>query len=86
MEANVHCFPAKEWISDRTNANTFTEAIVQPPELVEHLVPVKIGRDIGLRDIRHVLFVTNAKPTTVNCFAIESRLSQSGTFKLHWKH
>eukprot|EP00435_Cladocopium_sp_Y103_P056135 s3038_g18.t2 len=45
LHANVHSFSSKEWISNCTNANTLTEAIVQPPKLVEHLVAVQVGGD-----------------------------------------
>ena len=30
-----------------------TEAIVQPPKLVEHLVAVQVGGDVRLCDVRH---------------------------------
>ena len=53
VEANVHSFSSKEWISNCTNANTLTEAIVQPPKLVEHLVTVQVGGDVRLCDVRH---------------------------------
>jgi len=53
VKANVHSFTSKEWISNSSNANTFTKAIVQPPKLIEHLVAVEVWRDVGLRNVRH---------------------------------
>jgi len=53
VETNVHSFSSTEWITNSTNANTLTEAIVQPPKFVEHLVAVQVGGDVGLRDVRH---------------------------------
>ena len=67
VEADVDSLPTKERISHCADANTFTEAIVQPPQLVKHLVPVEVGRDIGLRDIRHGASCHKWKHTRVNC-------------------
>ena len=66
VEANVHSFSSKEWISNCTNANTLTEAIVQPPKLVEHLVTVQVGGDVRLCDVRHGACLKKLGPGTMN--------------------
>ena len=53
VQANVHCLATKEGVPHRTDAHALAEAIVQPPELREHLVPVQVGGDVRLGNVRH---------------------------------
>lgn len=59
LQANVHRLPTKEGIPHSTNTNALAEAVVQPPKLVEHLVPVQVRGDVGLRDVRHAVCLGN---------------------------
>ena len=43
-----------------------TEAIVQPPKLVEHLVTVQVGGDVRLCDVRHGACLKKFRPGTMN--------------------
>ena len=87
-------------IHQKATNPSFAEAIVQPPKLTEHLVPVQVGRDVRLRNVRHLvrtsriggLKATGKSPnkTERGCRAdnknLETPQARSRKSAFHWRN